>query len=227
MGLARCWVGGRARRSQPRPAVRPSGPRSGSARSRRRPPARRSRSRWGSSRRRSVPSGRRRGRSPPPDEQPVEAADDDQEQEEGIEDDRIPPWDGGSSLVQPLYKVCRDLAACVEGLSSVVRALHCTNHVHDQGGRTANRPDRSSVLRAWERRYGVVTPERTPGGYRVYDEAALRRLRAMRRLIHDGWSASAAAAAMRGTEPAAGASPARERTTRRPVTRRVCSSSSS
>ena len=61
------------------------------------------------------------------------------------------------------------------------------------------------VLRAWERRYGVVTPERTPGGYRVYDEAALRRLRAMRRLIDDGWSASAAAAAIvAGTEPAAG-----------------------
>ena len=33
------------------------------------------------------------------------------------------------------------------------------------------------VLRAWERRYGVVAPTRTAGGYRVYDEAALRRLR--------------------------------------------------
>src|SRR6186713_2538336 len=52
------------------------------------------------------------------------------------------------------------------------------------------------VLRAWERRYGVVTPTRTAGGYRVYDDAALSRLRAMRRLIDDGWSASAAAAAV-------------------------------
>lgn len=52
------------------------------------------------------------------------------------------------------------------------------------------------VLRAWERRYGVVAPTRTPGGYRVYDEAALARLRSMRRLIEDGWSASAAAAAV-------------------------------
>ena len=59
------------------------------------------------------------------------------------------------------------------------------------------------VLRAWERRYGVVTPARTSGGYRVYDEAALRRLRSMRRLIEDGWLASAAAAAIiAGTEPA-------------------------
>ena len=61
------------------------------------------------------------------------------------------------------------------------------------------------VLRAWERRYGVVAPARTVGGYRVYDEAALGRLRAMRRLIDDGWSPSAAAAAIiAGTEPPAG-----------------------
>src|SRR4051812_16842904 len=58
------------------------------------------------------------------------------------------------------------------------------------------------VLRAWERRYGVVTPTRTAGGYRVYDDAALARLRSMRRLIDDGWSPSAAAAAIvAGTEP--------------------------
>jgi MerR family transcriptional regulator, light-induced transcriptional regulator len=64
------------------------------------------------------------------------------------------------------------------------------------------------VLRAWERRYGVVAPTRTAGGYRVYDEAALGRLRAMRRLIDDGWSASSAAAAVvSGAELAAAASP--------------------
>ena len=52
------------------------------------------------------------------------------------------------------------------------------------------------VLRAWERRYGIVEPPRTAGGYRVYDEAALARLRSMRRLINAGWSASAAAGAI-------------------------------
>src|SRR6478752_5874304 len=62
-----------------------------------------------------------------------------------------------------------------------------------------------TVLRAWERRYGVVEPSRTPGGYRVYDEAAVGRLRSMRRLINDGWTASAAAAAIiAGTEPPSG-----------------------
>jgi DNA-binding transcriptional MerR regulator/methylmalonyl-CoA mutase cobalamin-binding subunit len=58
------------------------------------------------------------------------------------------------------------------------------------------------VLRAWERRYGVVEPARTPGGYRVYDDAALARLRSMRRLVDEGWSPSTAAAAIKaGTEP--------------------------
>ena len=52
------------------------------------------------------------------------------------------------------------------------------------------------LLRAWERRYGVVTPARTSGGYRVYDEAALDRLRTMRRLVDAGWSPNIAAAAI-------------------------------
>src|SRR3954454_16702008 len=58
------------------------------------------------------------------------------------------------------------------------------------------------VLRAWERRYGVVAPARTSGGYRMYDDGAISRLRSMRRLVDDGWSPSAAAAAIK-----AGAAP--------------------
>lgn len=50
------------------------------------------------------------------------------------------------------------------------------------------------LLRAWERRYGVVEPVRASSGYRLYDEPAIARLRAMRHLIADGWSASTAAA---------------------------------
>ncbi len=49
------------------------------------------------------------------------------------------------------------------------------------------------LLRAWERRYGIVRPDRTPSGYRLYDEAAIDRLRAMRRLVDEGWAASQAA----------------------------------
>lgn len=51
-----------------------------------------------------------------------------------------------------------------------------------------------STLRAWERRYGVVEPIRTEGGYRVYDDDALRRLTRMSSLIASGWSPRHAAA---------------------------------
>jgi methanogenic corrinoid protein MtbC1 len=60
-----------------------------------------------------------------------------------------------------------------------------------------------ALLRAWERRYHVVAPTRTPAGYRLYDEAALDRLRSMRALVDDGWQPSAAAAAiLDGSAPA-------------------------
>jgi len=50
------------------------------------------------------------------------------------------------------------------------------------------------TLRAWERRYGVVHPERTAAGYRLYDDDAIALLRTMRRLVDDeGWSARQAA----------------------------------
>ena len=59
------------------------------------------------------------------------------------------------------------------------------------------------VLRAWERRYGIVHPERTTGGYRQFDDAAIDRIRTMRSLVGQGWSPSAAAAAiLGGTAPA-------------------------
>jgi MerR family transcriptional regulator, light-induced transcriptional regulator len=50
------------------------------------------------------------------------------------------------------------------------------------------------TLRAWERRYGVVSPERTPAGYRLYDDAAIERLRRMRLLLSAGWRPREAAA---------------------------------
>lgn len=50
-----------------------------------------------------------------------------------------------------------------------------------------------ATLRAWERRYSVVTPERTDGGYRIYDDVDLDRLRQMRDLIAQGWAPRQAA----------------------------------
>ena len=60
----------------------------------------------------------------------------------------------------------------------------------------------ADVLRAWERRYQIVEPRRTSGGYRQYDEAAIRRVRAMRRMVDDGWTPSAAAESLRDVEDA-------------------------
>jgi DNA-binding transcriptional MerR regulator len=43
-----------------------------------------------------------------------------------------------------------------------------------------------SLLRAWERRYGVVTPIRTPGGTRRYRAADLERLRLLKAAVDAG-----------------------------------------
>lgn len=51
----------------------------------------------------------------------------------------------------------------------------------------------AAVLRAWETRYGLMSPERSAGGQRLYSEADERRVRTMRRHIEAGLSASEAA----------------------------------
>ena len=58
------------------------------------------------------------------------------------------------------------------------------------------------TLRAWERRYGVLRPRRTGGGYRVYDRHDEARARRMRELIDGGWAAAEAANAVE-TQPSA------------------------
>ena len=52
----------------------------------------------------------------------------------------------------------------------------------------------SATLRAWERRYPLPAPHRSPGGYRLYDDAALTRMRLMHRLVRAGWAPRNAAA---------------------------------
>lgn len=56
------------------------------------------------------------------------------------------------------------------------------------------------LIRAWERRYGVVRPVRTSSGYRLYDDATIRVLVAMRSLVASGWTASEAARAISSGE---------------------------
>lgn len=56
--------------------------------------------------------------------------------------------------------------------------------------RTSVTPD---VLRAWERRYGLLRPERSEGGYRMYSSTEEDRVRAMVRHIEAGVPAGEAA----------------------------------
>jgi methanogenic corrinoid protein MtbC1 len=61
-----------------------------------------------------------------------------------------------------------------------------------------------ATLRTWERRYAVVTPRRSPAGYRLYDPASVAALTAMRKLVNAGWAPVEAARAVReGTVPVA------------------------
>jgi MerR family transcriptional regulator, light-induced transcriptional regulator len=46
------------------------------------------------------------------------------------------------------------------------------------------------VLRAWERRYGVVAPHRSEGGQRLYSDHDIERLRLLRQLTGQGHSIS-------------------------------------
>jgi DNA-binding transcriptional MerR regulator len=54
-----------------------------------------------------------------------------------------------------------------------------------------------ATLRAWERRYGLLTPARTAGGQRLYSEADVARVLAVQQLVAQGWSIPGAVARLR------------------------------
>ena len=58
------------------------------------------------------------------------------------------------------------------------------------------------VLRAWERRYGILSPTRTDGGFRLYGEEDERRIRRMLQHLEQGLSAAEAARLARTDPPA-------------------------
>ena len=59
------------------------------------------------------------------------------------------------------------------------------------------------LLRAWERRYGLLRPTRSPGGLRLYSADDLERVRLMQRFLADGFAAAQAAALVAGAPAAA------------------------
>ena len=65
------------------------------------------------------------------------------------------------------------------------------------------------LLRAWERRYGLLQPSRSTGGLRLYSVDDLERVRRMRQHLADGVAAAEAAALVsRPTRPGEAAAPA-------------------
>ncbi len=58
-----------------------------------------------------------------------------------------------------------------------------------------------TTLRVWERRYSVVTPVRSAGGYRLYDDRELAILRRMAKLVDGGVPASVAARSLATDAP--------------------------
>jgi MerR family transcriptional regulator, light-induced transcriptional regulator len=58
------------------------------------------------------------------------------------------------------------------------------------------------LLRAWEKRYGLLTPSRTAGGLRLYSTRDETRIERMRELLASGLSAAEAARLAREAEPA-------------------------
>jgi DNA-binding transcriptional MerR regulator len=54
------------------------------------------------------------------------------------------------------------------------------------------------LLRAWERRYGLLSPIRSKGGLRLYSADDLGRVQAMQRLLAEGMAAAEAASVVAG-----------------------------
>jgi MerR family transcriptional regulator, light-induced transcriptional regulator len=52
----------------------------------------------------------------------------------------------------------------------------------------------TATLRAWERRYGLVQPKRSEGGYRLYSDEDIRLLQDVRAMIEKGFSVGEAIA---------------------------------
>jgi MerR family transcriptional regulator, light-induced transcriptional regulator len=60
----------------------------------------------------------------------------------------------------------------------------------------------TELLRAWERRYGLLRPERSAGGFRLYGDDDEERVRLMQRHLEHGVSAAEAARLALAGEPA-------------------------
>lgn len=58
----------------------------------------------------------------------------------------------------------------------------------------------TTALRAWERRYRLLTPVRTAGGQRLYSLADVARVQRVQQLVETGWTVAAAAERVSGDD---------------------------
>ena len=99
------------------------------------------------------------------------------------------------SFVQPLFKVVPNHTG-MSNACQVFVDVYYVQTMYNIKQAAARAGVTVPVLRAWERRYGIVAPARSAGGYRQFDDASVARVRVMRGLVDDGWSPSAAASAI-------------------------------
>src|SRR5215218_6464616 len=96
----------------------------------------------------------------------------------------------------PRHPVAR--SGAVQGLYSSAMEAHRLR-IGELSRRTGVSPE---LLRAWERRYGLLEPERTEGGLRLYSPEDERRVRDMQARIEGGLAAAEAARAAAVAEDA-------------------------
>lgn len=82
-------------------------------------------------------------------------------------------------------------------MSHVSHVSHGLFHIGELSRRTGVTVD---VIRAWERRYGLLTPTRSEGNFRLYSPQDVARLRLMRHYVHQDISPSRAAALVAQTK---------------------------
>src|ERR1044071_6101173 len=135
-------------------------------------------------------------------------------------------WNTMTSTVHMLYRFCQvHVQICIEGpscrqpgwgrksaragSSAHLRAIQVlysrlmtietgpTLRIGELSRRVGVSPE---LLRAWERRYGLLDPARTDGGLRLYSAEDVRRVRAMQAHLQSGLSAAEAARLARSGE---------------------------
>jgi MerR family transcriptional regulator, light-induced transcriptional regulator len=98
-------------------------------------------------------------------------------------------------------------SVCCEGLANSRQSLYdarVTAEGYIRIGELSRRVGVSpELLRAWERRYGLLDPDRSPGRFRLYSDEDVARVRAMKEHLSRGLSAAEAARVARETPVAA------------------------